>query len=47
MRIWDNLYRTLHQTDKGGRLKRNQLGKQKVIAEAINVFFKIGYSLYL
>ena len=33
MRIGDILYKSKHQTDKGSKIKRNQLGKLKLTAE--------------
>lgn len=39
MRMWDILYRPKHQTNKGSKINRNQLGQQKLTAEAIYVFF--------
>lgn len=41
MRIWDILYRLKHHTDKGDKIGRNHLVKQKLTTEAIYWYFKI------
>lgn len=46
MRIGDILYKSKHQTDKGSKIKRNQLGKLKLTAEQFMCVL-IGYCLYV